>query len=69
MRKESAQDDVTPELYLLSGLHELKLYRDMKAVLEEMRRRQPDNPEVEAVYTHYSALMNPTESGTPKSSP
>lgn len=63
MRKESAQDDVTPELYLLSGLHELKLYRDMKPVLEEMRRRQPNNPEVEAVYTHYSALMNPVESG------
>jgi len=31
----------------------------MKPVLEDMRRRQPNNPEVLAVYTHYSELMNP----------
>ena len=62
LRKEAAEDDVTPELYLLSGLHELKLYRDMKPVLEEMRKRQPNNPEVQAVYDHYSKLMNPAES-------
>ena len=61
MRKDAAEDDVTPELYMLAGLHELKLYRDMKPVLEDMRRRQPNNPEVLAVYTHYSELMNPTE--------
>jgi len=61
LRKEAAEDDVTPELYLLSGLHELKLYRDMKPVLEDMRKRQPNNPEVLAVYEHYSKLMNPVE--------
>ena len=59
MRKDATAEDVTPELYLLAGLHELKLYRDMKPVLEEMRRRQPNNAEVLAVYTHYSELMNP----------
>jgi len=63
LRKEAAEDDVTPELYLLSGLHELKLYRDMKPVLEDMRKRQPNNPEVQAVYEHYSKLMNPEPSG------
>ena len=62
LRKEAAEDDVTPELYLLSGLHELKLYRDMKPVLEDMRKRQPNNPEVQAVYDHYSKLMNPAAS-------
>lgn len=64
LRKEAAEDDVTPELYMLAGLHELKLYRDMKPVLEDMRRRQPNNPEVLAVHKHYSELMNP--SGTSK---
>ena len=59
LRKDAAEDDVTPELYMLAGLHELKLYRDMKPVLEEMRKRQPNNPEVQAVYEHYSKLMNP----------
>lgn len=58
MRKDAAADDVTPELYLLSGLHELKLYQDMKQVLEEMRQRQPDNAEVKAVYEQYSKAMN-----------
>ena len=58
MRKDTAADDVTPELYLLSGLHELKLYQDMKPVLEEMRQRQPSNAEVKAVYEQYSKAMN-----------
>lgn len=58
MRKDAAADDVTPELYLLSGLHELKLYQDMKQVLEEMRQRQPDNAEVKAVYEQYGKAMN-----------
>lgn len=66
MRKEADEEDVTPELYLLAGLHELKLYRDMKPVLEDMRRRQPNNPEVLLVYQHYSELMNPTAPITPK---
>lgn len=62
LRKEAAEDDVTPELYMLAGLHELKLYRDMKPVLEEMRKRQPNNLEVQAVHKHYSELMNSTGS-------
>lgn len=60
MRKNAEEEDVTPELYMLAGLHELNLYRDMKPVLEDMRRRQPNNPEVQAVYQHYSEMMNPT---------
>lgn len=62
LRKEAAEDDVTPELYMLAGLHELKLFRDMKPVLEDMRRRQPNNPEVQAIHKHYSELMNPVGS-------
>lgn len=61
MRKDAAADDVTPELYLLSGLHELKLYQDMRTVLEEMRQRQPDNAEVKAAYDQYSKVMNSAE--------
>ena len=61
MRKDAALDDVTPELFLLSGLYELRLYQDMKPVLEEMRQRQPDNAEVKAVYDQYSKVMNAAE--------
>jgi len=61
LRKDAAADDVTPELYMLAGLHELKLYQDMRPVLEEMRQRQPDNAEVRAVYDQYSKVMNAVE--------
>lgn len=61
LRKDAANDDITPELYLLSGLQELKLYQDMKEVLEQMRRRQPDNPEVQAVYRQFSKVMSAAE--------
>lgn len=43
MRQESAADDITPELFLLSALHEYLLYDDMKPVAEEMQRRQPES--------------------------
>lgn len=61
MRKDAATEDVTPELYLLSGLYELRLYQDMKPVLEEMRWRQPGNAEVKAVYDQYSKVMGVAE--------
>ncbi len=61
LRKEAAAEDITPELYLLSGLQELKLYQDMKEVLEQMRQRQPDNPEVQAVYRQFSKVMSAAE--------
>ncbi len=61
MRKEAAADDVTPELYMLAGLQELKLYQDMRPILEEMRQRQPDNVEVRAIYDQYSKVMNAVE--------
>lgn len=37
-----------PELHRYSALYELLIYDEMKAVLAEMRRRQPDNLDVEA---------------------
>jgi len=58
MRKDAAPDDVTPELFMLAGLHELRMYPDMRPVLEEMRLRQPDNPEINTVCDQYGKLMN-----------
>lgn len=46
MRKEAGADDVTPELFLFSALHEYLLYDDMKVVVEEMLRKQPASEEV-----------------------
>ncbi len=46
MRSSAAQDDITPEIYLYSVLQDHLLYNDMKPVVEEMARRQPNNPDV-----------------------
>jgi hypothetical protein len=52
LRKSSAADDITPELYLYSVLQDHLLYDDMKQVVSEMQRRQPANPDV-AVMAEY----------------
>jgi hypothetical protein len=49
MRKESAADDITAELFLFSALHEYLLYDDMKPIVEEMLRKQPANEEVKTL--------------------
>ncbi len=46
LRAGAAPDDITPELYLYSVLQDHLLYEDMKPVVEEMAKRQPQSPEV-----------------------
>lgn len=52
LRKASAADDITPELYLYSVLQDHLLYKDMQEVVAEMQKRQPANPDV-AVMAEY----------------
>ncbi len=47
LRQQVAQDDITPELYLFTVLQDYLLYDDMKAVADEMLRKQPANPEAQ----------------------
>jgi hypothetical protein len=47
MRTQSSAEDITPELYLYSVLQDYLLYDDMKPVVEEMAKRQPNSPEVQ----------------------
>jgi hypothetical protein len=52
LRQGATGDDITPELFLYSVLQDHLLYNDMKAVVSEMQRRQPANPDV-AVMAEY----------------
>lgn len=52
LRQSAAADDITPELYLYSVFQDHLLYQDMKVVVSEMARRQPENPDV-AVLVDY----------------
>jgi hypothetical protein len=47
LRKQAAQDDITPEFYLFTVLQEYLLYDDMKSAADEMLRRQPGNIEAQ----------------------
>jgi len=45
MRAQSADSDVTPELFLISVLIDNEMYSDVKWVAQEMIKRQPNNEE------------------------
>ncbi len=49
LRAQAADDDVAPELYLVSALYELKLYKDIPEVIEDILCRQPGNAVAEAI--------------------
>ncbi|MEI6303635.1 MAG: hypothetical protein WCR74_19500 [Betaproteobacteria bacterium] len=47
LRNQAGSDDITPELYLYSVLQDYLLYQDMKPVVDEMAKRQPNSVEVQ----------------------
>lgn len=49
LRREMPADDITPELFLYAALYEYLLYDDMKAVADEMLRKQPNDDDVKAL--------------------
>ncbi len=49
LRKDLPADDVTAELFLYSVLNDYQLYDDMKAVVDEMLRKQPDSEDVKSL--------------------
>ena len=55
LRRELPGDDLTPELYLYATLDEYRLYDEMRPVVDEMLRKQPQNEEVKALATFVKA--------------
>ena len=49
MRTSASPDDITPEMFFYSALHEYLLFDEMKPVAEAMLRRQPDNEDLKAL--------------------
>lgn len=49
MRKSTAPEDITPELYLYSFLADYDLYSDMAKLLAIMKKKQPSNTEIETL--------------------
>ena len=57
MRQDMPAIDITPELYLYSALYEYLVYDEMKKVVVEMRRKQPDNEDVKALDAWVTSRM------------
>lgn len=69
LRAQAAEDDITPEIFLVTALDGLKAYQRMRKPLAEMLRRQPDNAEARALNDHFMRFLDtgtreapPTES-------
>lgn len=58
MRKEIAPTDFTPEMYLLSGLFEMKEYQKIRDVLADLSAKQPGNADAKAIVDHYSRMTD-----------
>ncbi len=63
MRKTAAANDIVPEQYLYAVLQDHLLYEDMKPVVAEMQKRQPSNPDIEAMAEYVKV-----KTGTPRKS-
>ena len=57
MRQQLPPNDITPEIYLYAELYELRLYGEMKLVVAEMRRKQPDSQDAKALEAWLTSRM------------
>lgn len=63
LRSRSARDDLGPEMYLLSGLLEMRELERVERVLGDLRQEQPKNPEAALLIALYKkAVKNARES-------
>jgi len=58
LRQEMPANDIAPELYLYAALYEFHLYDEMKPVVAEMLRKQPDNPDARALDNWLAARLS-----------
>jgi len=57
MRHEVPAYDIAPELYLYAALYDFRQYGEMKQVVAEMLRKQPDSQEAKALDAWLTARM------------
>jgi hypothetical protein len=63
-RARAAADDVTPEVFLLSGLLEFQDYDRARKVLAELKQKQLTQPAYKPVVEHFEKLIAAPPDGT-----
>lgn len=62
-RGAAAEGDATPELFLLTGLMEMKEFERAQKALEGLRAKAPATPALAAVISHFEPLVNKAAAG------
>jgi hypothetical protein len=57
LREDAAPEDLNPDLYLLSGLFELREFERIERVLADLRQKRPGNAEVDQVIGLYQKAL------------
>ena len=57
MLEQVDESDITPEIYLITTLDNLRVYNRMTKPLEEMIRKQPNNLQAKELYEQFNSLM------------
>ncbi len=65
-RARAAADDVTPEVFLLSGLIEFQDYDRARKVLADLKEKQRTEPAYQAVVEHFSTVIEAASKPAPK---
>jgi hypothetical protein len=55
LKGQLPRDDITAELFLYSALEEFRLYDEMRSVVEEMERKQPQSEDVRSLAAYVKA--------------
>lgn len=63
MLKEVDENDITPEIYFITTLDNLRVYNRMVEPLEEMIRKQPNNLQALELYEQFNGLMKMEKEG------
>ena len=62
-RSAAAGDDTTPEVFLLTGLLEMKEFEQAHTVLERLRAKVKSTPALKALISHFEPLIKEAFSG------
>ena len=62
-RGAAADGDTTPEVFLLTGLLEMKEFEQARTVLDRLRARLSKTPELAAVISHFDPLIKKAAAG------
>ena len=57
MLEQVDENDITPEIYLITTLDNLRVYNRMTKPLEEMIRKQPNNLQAKELYEQFNSLL------------